>query len=183
MNETLTLALENVYGFPLSHRHKRGLFDGLGHLSRMLFGTAMNEDVEELKNRYKHLSLLPSGHNKSIHFNSKHTASPEKHVHDIASNAATLRYSPNNVLTNIKSLYDLNVVDQALLALENTVNLLLKTNALVIQNVVDPARNRVTSSLFPVEDFVKTLEIRETECNLTPLFDFRSIHYHFPLLK
>ncbi len=128
------------YILPLSHRQKRGFFDGLGHLSLMLFGTAMNEDVEELRDRYNHLAPLASAHNKAIHFNSKHTARFEQHVHDIASYAATLQSSLNDVLTNIKSLYDLNVAGQALPALENTVNSLLKTNAIVIQNVVDAAR-------------------------------------------
>ncbi len=127
----------------------------------MLFGTAMNEDVEELKDRYNHLDLLASANNKAIRFNSKHIARLEQHVHDIASYTATLRLSLNNVLTTIKSLYDLNIIGQAVHALENTVNS-LRTNALVIQDVVDAARGRVTS-LFPVKDFIKTLEIGETE--------------------
>ncbi len=64
-NETLTFALEKYHGFPLSHRHKRGLFDGLRHLSRRLFGTAMNEEVEELRDRYNHSASLDSVHNKA----------------------------------------------------------------------------------------------------------------------
>ncbi len=180
MNETLTLALENYHGFPLSHHPKRGFFDGIGHLSGMLFGTAMNKDVEELRNRYSHLALLASAHNKAIRFNSKHTARLEQHVYDIAFCTTTLRLSLNNVLTTIKSHYDLNVVGVPVL--ENTVNSLLRTNALVIQNVVDAARGRVTS-LFPVKDFLKTLETGETEYQLTPLFDLRSIHYYYPLLE
>ncbi len=47
VNKTLTPALDNYHGFPLSHRHKRGLTDGLGHLSDMIFRTSMNENVEE----------------------------------------------------------------------------------------------------------------------------------------
>ncbi len=154
MNETLTLAFENYHGFPLSGRQKRGFIDGIGNLSRMLFGTAMNEDVEELRDRYNHLALLASAHNKAIRFISNHIARLEQHVHDIASYKATLRLSLNNVLITIKSLYDLNIMGQALPTLENTVNSLLRTNALIIQNVVDAARGRATSSLFPVKDFI-----------------------------
>ncbi len=183
VNETLTLALENYHNFPLSHRQKRGFIDGIRHLSRMLFGTAMHEDVEELRDRYNHLALIASAHNKAIRSNSKHTARLEQYVHDIASYTATLRLSLNKVLTTIKSLYDLSIIGQALPALENAVNSLLRTNALVIQNVVDAARDRVTSSLFPVKDFIKTLEIGDTEYQLTPLFDLRSINYYYPLLE
>ncbi len=85
-------------------------------------------------------------------------------------------------MTTIKSLYDLSVIGQALPALENTVKSLLRTNALVIQNVVDAARGRVISSLFPVKYFIKTLEIGETEYQST-LFDLRSIHYCYPPLE
>ncbi len=96
------LALENYHGFPLSHRQKQEFSDGIGHLSRMLFGIAMNEDVEELRDRYNHLALLASAHNKAIRFNSKHIGRLEQHVHDISSYTATLRLSLNNVLTTIK---------------------------------------------------------------------------------
>ncbi len=89
MNETLTLALENY------HRQKRGFIDGIGHLSRVLFGAAMNEDVEELRDIYDHLALLASAHNKAIRFNSKHIARLEQHVHDIASYTSTLRLPLN----------------------------------------------------------------------------------------
>ncbi len=160
MNETLTLALENYHGFPLSHRQKRGFFDGIGHLSRILFGAALNEDGEELRDRYNHLALLASAHNKAIRFSSKHIPRLE-HLHDIAFfYTAALRLSLNNVFTTIKSLYDLNVKGQALPALKNTVNSLLGSNALVIQNVVDPAHCRATS-LFPVKDFIKTENRRD----------------------
>ncbi len=99
------------------------------------------------------MALLVSAHNRAIHFNSKHIARFEQDVHDIDSYTSTLRLSLNNVLTTIKSLYDLNIIGQALPTLENIVNSLLRTNALVIQNVMDAARGRVTSSFFPVKDW------------------------------
>ncbi len=37
----------------------------------MFFGTAMNEDVEELRDRYNHLVSLASAHNKAINLNSR----------------------------------------------------------------------------------------------------------------
>ncbi len=86
----------------------------------MLFGTAMNEDVEELKDRYNHLAVLASAYNKSIDLNSKHIARLEQHVTDIAGYSAILWLSLNNALTTIKSLFDLNV-GQGIPAL-NTVN-------------------------------------------------------------
>ncbi len=94
-----------------------------------------------------------------------------------------LRTSLNAVLTSLKNLYAMEVLGKALPALENAVNSLLRTNALVIRNVVDAARGRVTDSLFPVKDLLKTLAIGEGEYNLTPLFDEKSVQYYYPLLE
>ncbi len=154
VNETLSLALDNYRDFPLTHRPKRGLFDGIGQLSRMLFGTAMNEDVEELRDRYNHLVSLASAQNKAIILNSRNIARLVQQMHDVGSYTATLRTSLNAVLTSLKNLYAMKVLGQALPALENAVNSLLRTNALVIRDVVDAARGRVTDSLFPVKDLL-----------------------------
>ena len=56
-------------------------------------------------------------------------------------------------------MYDVIVVNQALPALENTVNSLLHVNNVIIQNM---PRGRVTS-LFPVKDFLRTLALRIKE--------------------
>ncbi len=47
-----TLALENYADVHLSSRPKHELIDGLGHLSRYLFDTAMDADVQELRDKY-----------------------------------------------------------------------------------------------------------------------------------
>ncbi len=51
-NETLKITLENYTDISFSNRTKRALINGFGQLSHMLFGTAMDEDVEDLGERY-----------------------------------------------------------------------------------------------------------------------------------
>lgn len=52
VNESLTLALGNYADFHLSSCSKRGLTDdGLGHLSHYSFGTAMNANVQERREK------------------------------------------------------------------------------------------------------------------------------------
>ncbi len=48
--------------------------------------------------------------------------------------------------------------------------------------MVDAANGRVTPTLFPVRDFMHTLEIGEKEFELTSLFDIRGVHHYYPLL-
>ena len=48
----MTLALENYKGLTVTNHTKRGLTDGIGKLSQMLFRIALNEYVVELRDRY-----------------------------------------------------------------------------------------------------------------------------------
>ncbi len=59
-NDTISLVSNTYIGFNGSSRAKRGLIDGIGKLSRMLLGTAMDEDVEQLRETYNHVSSIAS---------------------------------------------------------------------------------------------------------------------------
>ncbi len=48
LNPTLNIALDNYADRSFSNRTQRGLINGFGQLSRMLFGTAMDADVQDL---------------------------------------------------------------------------------------------------------------------------------------
>lgn len=183
LNDTLTLALENYAALSFPNRTKRGLIDGIGQLSRMLFGTAMDEDVEELRDRYNRLASLAATQHKTIRMNSFHISRLEHAVQDIASYSRTLGSSINELWTGMANMYQMELVLQTLPALESAVNSILHTNALVIQNVVDADCGRVTSSLFPVRDLQKALKIGVENHQLTPLFDMHAIHHYYPLLE
>ena len=183
LNVSITYALDNYYGFDVSNRMKRGLIDGIGHLSRMLFGTAMNEDVEELRERYDQLSSIASLNNKAIELNYKNIARLDLHVQDLIIYTNALRSSLNRVLQQVTSLQGMLTLNQALSILEHTINSFLHTNLLFIQNLVDSARGRVTSSLFLVKDLLRTLYIGKKNFNLAPLFDSHSIEHYYPLLE
>ncbi len=114
VNETITLALNDYHDFSLSHGHKQRPNGVIVQHSCMLSRTAMNKDVEKLRERHNHLALLDSAHNKTIHLNSKHIATFEQQMHDIAFYAKALQSFLNKVLTNHKNLYELNVSGQAM---------------------------------------------------------------------
>ncbi len=66
LNETLNIALYNYADPSFSSSTKRGLINGLEQISRMLFGTAMDEDVPDFRERYNHLASLAANQNKAI---------------------------------------------------------------------------------------------------------------------
>lgn len=145
----------------------------------------MNADVVELRENFNKISLMALEQNKVINLNCVNIAKLEQHVHDLAeySDKLMLTLTLNDVLAEFDGMYSLAVVNQVLPVLENTVTSLTNTNKLIIENIVDAARGRVTSSLFPVRDFLRVLEIAETTYKLQPLFNFQGIHHYYPLLE
>ena len=119
---------------------------------RNLFGTAIQFQVDELRDRYNRLTVVANANNRAIHIKCQKLAKLDRHVSELGSYANHMKLSLDRVLETLNSFYDFLVVDQALPALENAVNSLLHTNQQIITNVVDAAHGRVTPSLFQVKD-------------------------------
>ena len=103
VNDTITSALENYRGLTVTNRTKRGLIDGIGKLSQMLFGTAMNEDVVELRDKYNQLVNVTKANNKAINLNCRNIARLEKQVAELAAYTNLLHISINTVLKKLTS--------------------------------------------------------------------------------
>ncbi len=184
LNETLNIAMDNFADPSFSNRTERDLINGLGQLSRMLFGTAMDEDVQDLRERHNHLASLAANQNKAINMNSLHINRLEHVVQDIASYSCAVRIALSLVIEDVvKGIHVMALINQALLALESAINSVLHINNLVIQNVVDADSGRVTSSLFPVKDLQRVLMRGEKEHQLTPLFAAHAIYHYYPQLE
>ncbi len=95
--ETLNIAQDIYADPPFSIRTKRGLINGHGQLSRIVFGTAMDEDVEDLREKYNHLASLAVNQNKAINMNTLHIDRLEHVVQDIASYSRSVRTALNAV--------------------------------------------------------------------------------------
>ena len=183
VTEMIDSALENYEGLSVTNRTKRGLINGIGKISQFLFGTAMNEDVEDLKGKYNQLISIAKSNNKAINLNCRNIERLEKQVTDLASYANLLGQSMNVMLAKLNSAYEYSVIGHALSALESVVTSLLDTNHRITRNIVDAAMGRVTTSLFPEKDFKRILEIGSTVYSLSPLFDESMIHHYYPLVE
>ncbi len=159
VNETLQLALESYLGLEGPAREKRAWLEGSGEISRDLFGTAMQRDVDEFRDRYNQLTTLASANNRAIQINCQRLAKLDRHVSHLGLYVNRLKLGLNKVLATIDSLYHFMVLNQAFPSLENAVSSLLHTNQQIMSNVVDAVHGRVTPSLFPVKDFMHALEL------------------------
>ncbi len=110
LNETPNIALDNYADLSFFNRTKRGLINGLGQLSSMLFGTAMNEDVEDLRERYNHLASLAANRIKAIYMNSLRIDRLDHAVQDIASYFRTLGTALNAVIEEVESLHEVALI-------------------------------------------------------------------------
>ena len=182
VNDSLTIALESYVGLDGPARSKRGLMNGLGELSRDLFGTAMEKDVVELRDRYNQLTTIANANNRAIRINCVRLAKLGQHVDELGTYANRLKLALDKILSSVDSVYEFMVIHQALPALENSVNTIMHANQQIISNVVDAVHGRVTPTLFPAYDFQHVLELGKKEYGLTPLFDIRGIHHYYPLL-
>ena len=183
VTEMIDSAIENYEGLSVTNRTKRGLINGIGKISQFLFGTAMNEDVEDLKGKYNQLLSIAKSNHKAINLNCRNIERLEKQVTDLASYANLLGQSMNVMLAKLNSAYEYSVIGHALSALESVVTSLLDTNHRITRNIVDAAMGRVTTSLFPEKDFKRILEIGSTVYSLSPLFDESMIHHYYPLVE
>ncbi len=102
-----------------TNRMKRGLVDGIGQLSRMLFGTAMNEDVEQLREQYNQITSVASTNNKAIHLNNRNIARLEQHTKDLEKHANLLKISLNDAFAQITTINVLTFVREAIINTRN----------------------------------------------------------------
>ncbi len=60
VNDTVALALESFLGLKGPPREKRAWLEPIGELSHDIFGTAMQRDIDELRDKYNQLTALTS---------------------------------------------------------------------------------------------------------------------------
>ena len=183
VTDTVVAAVDNYEGLSITNRTKRGLIDGIGKLSQMLFGTATEDDVEDLRGRYNQLLNIARTNNKAISLNCRNIARLEKQITELASYTQHLGDLIKVMWFKIGATYQYILIGHALSALENVVTTLLDTNHRITQNIVDAAMGRVTTSLFPEKDFKRVLDIGRRVYKLSPLFDEQNIHHYYPLVE
>ncbi len=122
----------------------------------MIYGTAVDKDVQELRDDYKRLTHLSTAQTKIINMNSHNIASLTKHVQDIADHLGVLRSSVNAMLTVFCKISQIEVVLQTLPGVETTVHSIVRENALIMQNIVHVSRGLVTQS-FPAPGSAQSL--------------------------
>ncbi len=66
VNDSAALALESYLGLEGTAREKRAWLEPIGEMSHDIFGTAMQRDADELREKYNQLTALASANNREV---------------------------------------------------------------------------------------------------------------------
>ena len=173
----------NYEGMHLGTRSKRGLFDGIGHLSRAVFGTALDSDVQTLRNKYNHLASTAMSNSKSIRLTAKNVQALDSNLHKLIAHTRRVEANINKALATLNyRSYMLDILI-TLSSLENLVRNVIHMNKQLLSNVVDASHSRVSPSLLPVEDLLHALSVGEETYNLKPILGKTGLVHYYPLLS
>ncbi len=181
-----TKVKRTILDYSSQHTHirpKRGLLNVLGKASQFLFGTAMDEDVQDLKEHFNTIMSIAATNRRIINLNSKNIARLHSHVEQLREQANNLTVMFNAALRRLDTLSEFFLMDQTLQVLELSLATVLDANDKIIQNMVDAVTSRVSSSLFPIEDLKHTLELGHTDFSLTPLFSLDMLQNYYPVME
>lgn len=107
----------------------------------------MGDDVQNLRKRYTYLTNIAAYENKAINRNVLHVSQLDQKVNYMANYTTTIRGHWNMYTRNFHSLFLFQIPQQALSALKASASSFLQARTLIIQNLVDAARGRVTAAL------------------------------------
>ena len=167
-------------------RQKRGFIDGIGLLSRSIFGTAMDSDVKSLQAHYTSLLSSVRSVTDVVNLHSQRINALQLQLQRLTDfTNAFVKAVKNIYFAAIKQLQIFTTIDSTLNSLETATNSFLYSNQLVINNLVDAARGRVTASLFPLRDLRRVIsDFTNVTSNSTlyPIFNGKDIIHYYPLL-
>lgn len=183
VNETVALTLANFADLDApARRSKRGLLDLFGRISKSVFGTAMDSDVQLLKTQYAQLTQAAQKNNRLITLTNRHVQILTSQVEDMADYCNTLRDYLIKHANQAHTVFLFHLAHQALSALEAATSSFLRSNQVLIQNLVDAAARRVTPDLFPFRDLKSIIRLAQKKYSLTPLFSRRELQFYYPVL-
>ncbi len=183
LHGTLNQSQHDYNLYPVHAHTKRGLIYGLGQVFQYLFGTALDEDVQDLREHYNPLINIAATNNRVLNLHHNQPTKLESNLNELLQYSNDLATVLNHALLCLDVINHVVVIDQVLHVFKASLDSVLSINEAIIRNLVDAANGRVTTSLFPVEDLLHTLETGQSTYKLTPLYSQDMIQHYYPLLE
>ncbi len=153
LNSMMAIVMQDYNQHPVHARVKRGLVDLFGYGARALIGTAMDEDVQDLRQRYSHLLSIAETNHKFVNLNHNLIHSLRENVQELLKYSNKLHTVINDFGVRLDRLSELMVLDQAVTILKIRINNMITQKRILIANLLDTSDGRVTNSLLPITDW------------------------------
>ncbi len=167
---------------PVHSRIKRGLLSIVRSASKLLFGTATEDDVRDLRERYNHVFSFAAHNRRVINLNYKMITKLQSHLTTLLYHANKVTSLLNKALQNLDRLTEFLLIGQSLHVIETIIKSVSDITEDIIMNMIDAAHGRITPSLFPLHDLMDTINIGHINFSFQPLYPPDMSQYYFPLL-
>ena len=121
----LAIAMHDYKQHPMHARVERGLVDLLGYAARELIGTAMHEDIVDLRQRYSHLFSIAETNKRIVHFNHNLINSLRANVQSLLDYSNQLRTALDDINVRMDRLTELLLLVQAIAVVDTRINNIL----------------------------------------------------------
>ena len=175
-------ANRNYASHPIHSRKRRGLLNLVGSAANFFFGTATEDEVQDLRDHYNKLLDSAARNQRVVSLNCKKIALLHSHLEKLLNHTNQLASLTNSALQELEEVRNLFLVDQSIQVLSSVLDAVLVTNSDIVANMVDAVRGRVTPSLLPLEDLETILDIGSRNYSFEPLYTIERSQFYYPLL-
>ncbi|XP_076044373.1 uncharacterized protein LOC143027164 [Oratosquilla oratoria] len=189
LHEKMNNIRDTIYHLPnpvteitKNNRPKRGLFNFLGIISKSLFGTATEQDIQTVHSHMGNITKVLHQEGKLTNLNSKNIdllATSINSVIDKINHLTTFTTSRLTKITQSQTalslLHHLNELDKQL-------EKLIDHSNLVQSDIWNAHAGIVTSQMITPTQLTQTLRQAHNTLNLTPFFLKNEIQHYYPIL-
>ncbi|XP_076044874.1 uncharacterized protein LOC143027473 [Oratosquilla oratoria] len=167
---------------PKNSRIKRGLFDFMGIISKSLFGTATEQDVQTVHSHIGNITEVLHRQGKIINLNSKNIDLLATSINSVIEKINHLTAFTTSQLSKIANsqialffLHHLNELDKQL-------DRLLNHSNLIQRDIWNAHAGIVNSQMITPTQLTQTLRQAHNTLKLTPFFLQNEIQHYYPIL-
>ena len=185
LSNTLSSSLKFIdrVGPAVHGRSKRGLFDFVGELGKVLFGQATTGDVDAMGRKHDDLLRMISSNRNIIQKEFNSYSALATSLRSLQENHNTLLREVTAISQAVITVNQLFTLSLMISQLESLTNDLKRHHDAWIEDIVNAAFNKVTSQLLPLEQLKEVLSFGTTHYSLIPIFAEKMAAYYYPLLE
>ncbi|XP_076058519.1 uncharacterized protein LOC143035534 [Oratosquilla oratoria] len=190
LQEKLNTIRYTIYHLPdpdddttTTSRTKRGLFDFMGIISKSLFGTATEQDIQTIHSHIGKITRVLHQQGKLIDLNSKNIDLLADSVNSVIDKFNDLAQFTNSQLSQITNSQNALFFLHHLKELDKELDSLLEHSNLIQRDIWNAHAGVVDFQMITPTQLSQTLRRAHNTLQLTPFFSKHEIQHYYPILS